>query len=201
MIKINLLPFRVARKKENIRRQISVFLLMVIFSLLALFWYTQHINKQIASVKDKTRQVDIQITKYKEKADRVEKIKNDLKVLDDKLIIVADLEKQREKQLILFDRLTDLIVPERMWLESLKTDQNSVTISGIAYDNPTIADFMEKLEKSSLFFKVDLKTAKMKKFKNGAILKSFELLCTKEKPVEVENKDPKQGKKDGRRKK
>ncbi len=182
MIKINLLPFRVARRKENIRKQISIFLLFILLTAVTLFWYTQSVNKQIVSTKAKTRQVHSQISKYKEKADRVTQIKNDLKTLNEKLEIVSSLKKQRKKQLQLFDGMTDLIVPTRMWLESFKTNKNSVTIKGVAFDNPTIADFMEKLERSSLFSTVDLKTAEMKKFKNDVMLKSFELLCIKELP-------------------
>ena len=195
MIKINLLPFRVARKKENIRKQISIFLLFVLLTVVALFWYTQSINKQIVSIKEKTEQINSQIVKYKEKADRVAQIKKDLKILEEKLRIVSSLEKQRKKQLILFDNMTDLVIPTRMWLESFKTDKNSVTIKGIAFDNPTIADFMEKLEQSSLFSTVDLKTAKIKKFKNNVMLKSFELLCKKEIPKNKQIKNSKQGKK------
>ena len=184
MIRINLLPFRVARKKENVRRQISIFLLLILFTAVMLVWYTGVMNTQIKTVKEKTKQVDSQILKDKEKADRVAKIKKDLKILKEKLEIVSSLQKQRKKQLILFDSMTDLIVPERMWIESFKTDNNTVTIKGIAFDNPTIADFMKNLEKSPLFSKVDLKTAKMKKFKDGLNLKSFELLCRKEKTKE-----------------
>jgi len=194
MIKINLLPFRVARKKENIRKQISIFLLLILLTVVALSWYTLVINKQILTVKEKTKQVNRQILKYKEKADRVAKIKKDLKVLKDKLEVVSSLKKQREKQLVLFDGMTDLVVPGRMWLQSFKTDKNTVTIKGIAFDNPTIADFMGRLENSPLFGfgKVDLKTAKMKKFKDGVMLKSFEFHYKKEKP---KKKNLKQGKK------
>lgn len=195
MIRINLLPFRIARKKENIRRQISIFFLVIIFAAVALFYYTQVMNKQILTVKEKTEQVNLQISKYKEKADRVAKIKKDLKALEEKLKIVSSLKKQREKQLILFDGMTDLIISDRMWLESLRTNANSVTITGIAYDNPTIAEFMEKLEKSPLFNRVDLKAAKMKKFKDDVMLKSFELLCQKEQPKEEKKENSKQGKK------
>ncbi len=199
MIKINLLPFRIARNKENVRKQISIFLLIILLTVVALFWYTQSINKKIISIKEKTIQTNQQIAKYKEKADRVAQIKIDLKILDEKLEIVSSLKKQREKQLILFDGMTDLIIPTRMWLESFKTNQKSVTIKGIAFDNPTIADFMEKLEKFSLFSTIDLKTAKMKKFKNDTMLKSFELLCIKAQPKikakEKQTKNSKQGKK------
>lgn len=184
MIRINLLPFRVARKKENIRRQISIFVLLIILTILSLFWYTSVMNRQILTIIEKTEQVNSQILQYKEKAERVARIKKDLKVLEEKLEIVSSLKKQREKQLILFEGMTGLIVPERMWLENFQTNENSVTIKGIAFDNPTIADFMEKLEKSTLFNKVDLKTAKIKKFKDNVMLKSFELLCSKEKSEE-----------------
>jgi len=184
MIKINLLPFRVARKKENIRRQVSVFLLLILLTAVALFWYTMALSKQTAEVQEKTRKIEQQILKYKKKANRVNKIKKDLAILKKKIGIISSLKKQKEKQLILFDGMTDLIIHDRMWLESFQTDKNKVMIKGIAFDNPTIADFMKKLEKSPLFSKVDLKTAEMKKFKDGVMLKSFRLLCEKEKPKE-----------------
>lgn len=194
MIKINLLPFRIARKKENIRRQISIFFLLILFSSVLMYWYTQVLDKEIISVKEKTEQVNQQISKYKEKADRVAQIKNDLKALDEKLKIVSSLEKQKEKHFILFKSMPDLVIPERMWLESFKTDPAGLTIKGIAFDNPTIAEFMEKLEKSMLFAKVDLKAAKMKTFQNDVMLKSFELLCQTEKSQEeAKQEDLKKG--------
>ncbi|OGR15481.1 MAG: pilus assembly protein PilN [Desulfobacterales bacterium RIFOXYA12_FULL_46_15] len=196
MIKINLLPFRIARKKENIRRQISIFFLLILLSLVFMFWYVQLLDKQIMLVKNQTEQVNQQISIYKEKADRVTQIKNNLKVLDEKLEIVFSLKKEKEKHFILFKSMPDLVIPERMWLESFKTDTAGLTIKGIAFDNPTIAEFMEKLEKSMLFSKVDLKTAKMKIFKDDVMLKSFELLCQTQKSQDVVKKeDLKQGKK------
>jgi type IV pilus assembly protein PilN len=183
MIRINLLPFRIARKKENIRRQISIFFLLILLTAVLLFWYTGVISKQIVDVQDKTKQVNQQILKYKEKAERVAKIKKDLKALKDKLKIVASLEKQREKQLNLFDSITELIVPEGMGLESFKTDKLKVVIKGVAFDNPTVAEFMEKLQRSFLFDKVDLKTSKMKTFQDDIRLKAFELHCRKAIPI------------------
>jgi len=161
-----------------------------------MFWYVQLLDKQIMLVKNQTEQVNQQISIYKEKADRVTQIKNNLKVLDEKLEIVFSLKKEKEKHFILFKSMPDLVIPERMWLESFKTDTAGLTIKGIAFDNPTIAEFMEKLEKSMLFSKVDLKTAKMKIFKDDVMLKSFELLCQTQKSQDVVKKeDLKQGKK------
>lgn len=194
MIRINLLPFRLARKRENIRRQISIFLLLVVLTAVGLYAFTLYMTNQIVAVQEKTKQVETQIAKYKERATRVSKIKKDLKILKDKLKVVASLKKQRDKQLILFDSMTQLIVPTRMWIESLKTNPNTVVIKGIAFDNHTIADFMKKLEASPLFNKVDLKTAQLKKFKKNLMLKSFELSCNKAKPKPV-TKEVKKNKK------
>ncbi len=195
MIRINLLPFRLARKKENIRRQISIFLLLIVMTGLGLFWYTLEMNRQILAVQEKTKQVNTQISKYKAKAKRVTKIKKDLKTLKEKLEVLVSLKSQRDKQLVLFDSMTQLIIPGRMWINNLSTNQNRVTIKGIAFDNHTIADFMNKLEASPLFSKVDLKTAQLKKFKGNMMLKSFELLCQKKQPKKEKPKGPEKGKK------
>ena len=79
MIRINLLPFRVARKKENIRRQVSIFFLSIVMIALVLTWYTLGIDKKIVETRAQIVQVKAQIALYKEKADRVTEIKKKLK--------------------------------------------------------------------------------------------------------------------------
>lgn len=190
MIRINLLPFRLARKKENIRQQISIFFLLIGLTIAGLIYATIWMDRNIQRIENNIKKVDIQIAKYKEKATRVQQIKSDLKKLQDKLDIVASLEAQRDKQLILFDAMTGLVIPGRMWLESFKTTADSVTVKGIAFDNPTIANFMKKLEKYPLFSSVDLKTAQMKKINEDVSLKSFEVMCRKVQPT-TQKKGPK----------
>jgi type IV pilus assembly protein PilN len=124
--------------------------------------------------------VNAQIAIYKERADRVTEIQKRLKILEDKLQIVASLKQKRDEQLVLLEDLQARLVPEQMWIETLDADQTSVTMTGIAFDNPTIANFMKRLEGSSLFQEIDLKQARIKKFDQGASLKAFELKCLKQ---------------------
>jgi Fimbrial assembly protein (PilN). len=49
-----------------------------------------------------------------------------------------------------------------MWLLSVAADAQTVSLKGIAFDNPTIAAFMRNLESSQLFGTVDLKLYKNK---------------------------------------
>ncbi len=179
MIRINLLPFRLARKKENIRRQVSIFFLSILLLVSALAWYTLGIKNAIEEKQRETDRVNAQITIYREKADRVTEIQKRLKILEDKLQIVASLKQKRDEQLVLLEDLQVRLVPEQMWLETLDADETSVTLTGIAFDNPTIANFMKRLEASELFREIDLKQTRIKKFDEGTSLKAFELKCQK----------------------
>ena len=64
MIRINLLPFRAARKKENVRRQISIFLLSFIFLLVVVIYYNVNLNQQIDRLKVKNKETTVQLKKY-----------------------------------------------------------------------------------------------------------------------------------------
>ena len=179
MIRINLLPFRAARRKENIRRQISIFCLMLVFAVACQMYYTSWVDRKIRGLNEEIDQVRYEITLYKKKADRVNQIKKDLRNLELKLDIVKGLEAERRGPISLIDALTRLIIPERMWLTSLKTGEKKVFIKGMAFDNKTVADFMTAVERSPLFGRVDLNTLQMKSMQRGIRVKAFEVVCEK----------------------
>ena len=179
MIRINLLPFRAARRKENIRQQVSMFFLTLAFFILALIYFTIQMNQRVARIEGDITNVSSQITLYKEKADRVTQIMKNLDILEQKFEIVKTLEARRWEPVALLDAMTTLVIPERMWITSIKTQTTTVTLTGIAFDNKTVADFMTRIEASPLFSGVDLKNIKMKVIDKTIQMKAFELLCTK----------------------
>ncbi|MCG8688081.1 MAG: PilN domain-containing protein [Desulfobacterales bacterium] len=199
MIRINLLPFRLARKKENIRRQVSIFLLSIALIIVALVWVTLSVESKISQTKNRIESVKAESLKYKKQADRVTAIKKKLKILNDKLNIVASLKTRKDEQQILLEELADRVVKTRMWLSSIDADRNKVVLKGVAFDNPTIADFMRNLEQSPLFGVVDLKRSKVKNYAGGVSLKEFEISCSKKQPASAKTsqkgKEPNKGKK------
>jgi type IV pilus assembly protein PilN len=183
MIRINLLPFRVARKRENIRQQVSIFLLSLVLVIVGLVWYTLGMEQRIAQKQYEIERINSEIAVYKEKADRVSEIQKKLKILEDKLTIVESLKRRRDEQLMLLEDLQARVIPEQMWIESVNAAETLVTLTGIAFDNPTIADFMKRLEASDLFSEIDLKQTVSKGFGENVNLKAFELRCRKQPPV------------------
>ena len=150
---------------------------MLVFVIVSLFYYTTWVDRKIDNLHHKINQTKRDITLYKDKADKVTEIKRKLKNLELKLGIVQSLEDKRRTPVMLVETITQLMIPERMWLTSLKTDEKNVVLRGLAFDNKTVADFMTALEHSPLFSRVDLKTLQMKQIKEDVRIKAFEVAC------------------------
>ena len=76
----------------------------------------------------------------------------------------------------LVESMTEMIIEERMWFTALNVSGNSVSISGIALDERTIADFMKRLETKGGYANVTLKSLQRKEIKGKSLkLKGFSL--------------------------
>ena len=187
MIRINLLPFRAARKKENIRRQASIFALSLAFLLIILFYYNWSLGSKIDRLNDQITKTKTELAKYEKINKEIAAIKKKLSTLKNKMAVMESLEANRFEPSRLLDVMTQVIVPKRMWFTNMSSKGSNVRIAGIALDNKTVADFMVRLEKSGLFSDVDLNTLKQQKM-GKSNLKSFLVSCRKKPPVKTETK-------------
>jgi type IV pilus assembly protein PilN len=176
MIRINLLPFRKARKKENVRQQISVFFLVLIFLTLGLSYITIALDRKIQNLGNRIKTSTQQLNELTVLTKEIDEIKKRLGVIKKKTAVIKNLELNRKSAVILLDTMTRMVIPGRMWFTSLSTFDETVGISGLALDNKTVADFMIQLEGSKLFSSVNLKTLKQQAIKDS-ILKNFEISC------------------------
>jgi len=181
MIRINLLPFRAARKKENIRRQVTVFLLSLALLLIMLFWYNSSLNGKIDDLNANIKETQDDLKKFEKINKEIAQIKKKLNSLKKKMAVMDTLEANRFEPVRLLDALTQVIVAKRMWFTRMQSKGRKVNITGIAMDNTTVADFMIRLENSGFFRDVDLKTLKHSKGKKGAAakFKTFRIVATK----------------------
>jgi type IV pilus assembly protein PilN len=67
---------------------------------------------------------------------------------------------------------------KRLWFTNFRENGDDINIQGIALDNKTIADFMTRLEASTLFLNVNLRAIKQQTI-NELNLKNFEIICTR----------------------
>jgi type IV pilus assembly protein PilN len=180
MIRINLLPFRAARKKENVRRQISVFLLSLVLIVAALFLVRIVLGNKVENLNTRIKEAKIEIEKYTKITQEIELIKKQIEVVKTKIDVIKKLEANRTEPVKLHDAMPRLIVPNRMWFTDFSSSGENVVIKGIAMDNKTVADFMIRLESSKFFSAVNLDTIMQQNVQN-VDMKSFFITCNKAK--------------------
>ena len=176
MIRINLLPYRAARKKENIRIQLNIFIgsIVILFLLVWVFnsflgGRVDRLNKEIASTK-------AQVAKYQKIMKEIAEIKKKLSILDRKIEVIESLEADRKAQVENLDSLYLLLVEKRMWYTGLEENNKTFKVTGIALDNYTVADFMTRIEKSNRFDNVKLASVKQHAMTEKNLkLKKFEI--------------------------
>lgn len=143
-------------------------------------YYHFRLSRQIGSLNSQIKITKKQLAGYQKISKKITGIKHKLKILNDKLKIINQLELNRKEPIHLLDTMTAAVIPKRMWFTSFGSRDQAVNIKGIALDNKTVADFMTGLEKTDLFASVNLKTLQKHQLPGRNIsLKIFEISCTK----------------------
>ncbi|HIP39631.1 MAG TPA: pilus assembly protein PilN [Desulfocapsa sulfexigens] len=184
MLRINLLPIRQLKKRAKARNQIFSFITLFIFLLLILgavgFLQTAKINTielSIANLKKEKQKYAPILAEIK----RLEKAK---KNLENKISIIKKLKRDSSTTVHILDEVANKVDSKRMWLKSLKQQGQSLSLTGIALDNRTVAQFMEALKESPYISIVNLSNASLTKV-SGRNLKSFSLACSIVSPKET----------------
>ena len=179
MIRINLLPFRAARKKENVRKQASIFMLSILLGVILLGYLNLTFGSKVRKMTSQVQDTKKVLAQYDVQAKEVDQIQKDLDVLKKKIDVITNLKSNRKGPVVLLDTMTQLVIKKRMWFTNLEAKGSGVNINGVALDNRTVADFMTQLEKSKLFASVNLSTLNQKQIKEDMNLKSFVITCSK----------------------
>jgi len=178
MIKINLLPFRAARKKENIRRQISIFMLSVILLLLVIGYLWWNNRSALTALKNEHIIKTAEFKIHEKTIKQIDKIKKKVKVIKNKLDIIKRLEKNKTGPVLLLEELSIAVPRNRLWIDSLSEKKGILTLNGTAMDNDTVALFMTNLEDSEHVRSVDLKSTKLQYIKKHKLrVSQFVLTC------------------------
>ena len=178
MIRINLLPFRAARKKENIRRQLMIYGLSVVL-LLSIMGYTLfYLTSTLSGLKAEEKRIQDELKTYEQTIKRIAELEKKIKEIRAKLDVIRELEKNKTGPVHLLDEIAMAVPKEKLWLSSMKEAKGNLTLAGTAMDNETVALFMTNLEKSDYISGVDLQSAKLREIKDYKLnVSDFTLEC------------------------
>ncbi|MEA3332848.1 MAG: PilN domain-containing protein, partial [Pseudomonadota bacterium] len=175
MIQINLLPVRAERRKEFIRKQISILALTLLFTtaIIGLFYY--RIQTQYDTINSTLQRTNKKIKQLKPIIKKVELYKKQKEEINKKIAVIIDLDRYRLAPVVILSDLNRQ-KPEKLWFTSLKEKGHRLTISGVAVDNETIVTFLNNLKKSVPLKKADLTLLRSRKMQNLK-LKEFTINC------------------------
>lgn len=176
MIRINLLPFRAARKRENIKRQVSVYVLSVILLLLAMAYTFMQLNSRLTEAKAQESKLNAELSQFKQTIARITELDKKIKLIETKLDVIKKLEAGKKGPVHLLDELAKAVPKNSLWLTSMTESKGTLTLRGSAKDNETVAEFMVNLEKSPVIGTVDLQSSRSTVIQDVTV-SDFTLTC------------------------
>lgn len=181
MIKINLLPVRAAKKKETAIQQLVVsgVVVVIIAVIVASLYVVKRV--QIAATQDDIKTANSRITELKTKIGKLEELKTLKEQVKKKLDVLSQLRKNKLGPAQRLSTLSGL-TPDQLWLTNYGESGQDVKISGIAFTEDLIAQYMKVLEASSDFMLVELVVSEQIEMA-GTKLKKFDISMKLESPV------------------
>lgn len=175
MIKINLLPVRAAKKKETAVQQITIF--CVSLAVVLVVCGALYVVKlgQISSAKNDISAANTKINELKIRIGKLEELKTLKDQVKKKLDVLTQLRKNKTGPAQRLATLSE-ITPEQLWLTAYTETGDNIKISGVAFSEDLIAQFMRSIQASNDFTGVELIVSEQKEL-NGSKVKSFELTC------------------------
>lgn len=174
MIRINLLPYRTARRQQQILQHLGVALgavaLAVLISLGAQWIASSRLSglkQEYSSIRAQNQALMKQIGRIKD----LDKLRADV---ERKLGLVDQLQRGRFRSLDTFVALAR-VIPANVWLLSVTDTGAEIRLSGIGESNNAVADFMRALDASPLFTNIRLQVI-TRTDNSGMAVRRFDLL-------------------------
>ena len=173
MIRINLLPVRAAKKKETALQQLFILgaSVVVVLVVVVALWLVK--LGQISGTQNDINAANAKISELKTKIGKLDEIKKLKDAVKKKPNVLTELRKNKTGPATRLATLSD-VTPDQLWLESYKEAGADIRISGLAYNEELIAQFIRALEASPEYEKVDLVVSEQKDV-SGTKLKRFDL--------------------------
>ncbi len=183
MLQINLLPVRLMKKRMQAQKELAMMgtALAAFCLLLAGVWFWQ--SSVVASLEEKRQTLQRKKDELAPLLAELKKLKKKKIELQRKASIIKKLRKESPLTVRILDEVANNTDNQRMWLTSLEQQGGHLTLTGVALDNHTIAQYMDNLKASRFVVDVALGDSSLKEVA-GRNLKKFTLNCTIAYPAE-----------------
>jgi type IV pilus assembly protein PilN len=156
MIRINLLPVRVSKKKVAGRQQLLLLALVVVLGIILNWLWSSSRGSELAGKEAKLKRTRDDIAQLDRIIGEVKNIKTQQAALKEKLDVLEKLKAGRSGPVRLLDQLAQ-VVPKRLELKKMDEKAGAVTFEGSAGTIDDVSAFMSALKATPYFTRVELK--------------------------------------------
>jgi len=180
MARINLLPWRVERRKQRQKEFGLLMMAALAFGAIVAYGIVFYYDDQIAGQTRLNSILQTEITGLDARIKEIESLEATKSRLLARKQVIEQLQADRSKMVHLFDELVRTI-PDGVQLTSIKQSGQRLTMEGISQSNARVSTYMRNLDASEWMTKPDLKVIEAKSG-NKALPYVFTLEITLTKP-------------------
>ena len=155
MIRINLLPVRISKKKEAGKQQLMLLALAVVFVLVCNFWWSRSRASALEGSQAKLARTKAEISQLEKIIGEVKNIRDQQSALKDKLAVLDKLKAGRQGPVRMLDELAS-IIPKRVWLRKMEEKGGMVAMEASAATIDDVSAFLTALKKARYFANPEL---------------------------------------------
>jgi len=174
MIKINLLP-RKPKPLMALWRDGAILGVVVLILIIVGIVVTVKMNNRLKKTRKELQFVKKQIEDSKLDLEKVEKLKKQKSVLENKINIISSLREQQAGPVHMLDDLS-MAMPEQVWLDSLMNMGTILHLGGFSPSYNAVSEFMRQLALSPYFSNIELVNIQQKMLKNSKF-QQFRISC------------------------
>jgi type IV pilus assembly protein PilN len=148
MIRINLLPHREARRKQNKNAFFRLLILAAVFGAAIVLAVGLFISTKISEQNQRNTFIKAENVKLDEQIKEIASIKQEIEALKARQQAVEDLQSDRNQPVYLLDELVKQ-VPEGIYLRGFKQEGQKVSMTGVAQSNERVSELLRNLGNNS----------------------------------------------------
>lgn len=148
--RLNLLPWREMRRKEQDRQLLSIAVGAWILMCLVVFYAHLHVSTNIENQNKRNQFLQQEIAKVNKQIKEIKELKKQRQALIARMNIIYRLQGDRTMIVHVFDELARQL-PEGIFLTSLVQSGDNFAIQGMAQSNARVSALMRSLDSSDWF--------------------------------------------------
>ena len=166
MARINLLPWRVERRKQRQKDTMLMLALSALGAVVLSFLIVWYHNVQIDGQTERNSFLSARIAEVDKQIEEIDELDRKKSQLLARKEVIEELQANRSQMVHLFDSLVRTI-PDGVVLTSIKQDNEILTLEGRSQSNARVSTYMRNLEGSGWMTRPELSIIEAKGFEQG----------------------------------